>query len=64
MKEKGIVYYTKTLNLDYKQGANLVFHLYLTTNRNKTGKAVFSFNDALSFSFTIKFFRNKVFALT
>ena len=35
LKEKGIVYYTKTLNLDYKQGANLVFHLYLTTNRNK-----------------------------
>jgi hypothetical protein len=35
LKEKGIVYYTKTLNIDYKQGANLVFHLYLTTNRNK-----------------------------
>ena len=40
LEEKGIVYYTKTLNLDYKQGANLVFHLYLTTNRNKNANHI------------------------
>lgn len=40
LKEKGIIYYQKTISFNYYQARSLIYFLYIHTNRNKNMEAI------------------------
>ena len=63
LRSKGTIYYSKIIELNYQQGANLIFNMYLTTNRNKNIKHVYFNTESKGWDKKYKFYKKKVLVL-